>query len=253
MKVVLFSLFFLLAFPSQSSTLPGSNETYAVLIVGQDVGDYAPEVMDKIAYTFQSNGVKVYKFYFPNSDWNKIKAIADNCSYFVYSGHGCSMCGLDGEFGGLYINDFVMAKDFVEQIHFKRHPLVIIQNSCGAAGSSASDKGDIGFNEAKNRITDTALPYFLSGCGAYFANNWLSGTQEFLQSFLSGKSLKVASDEIFPGFLASPIQRSIANPKELAGKTISVRNEAGDIQIEYDFAYVGDPSFMKQQIKYPVK
>jgi len=253
MKVVLFSLFFLLAFPSQSSTLPGSNETYAVLIVGQDVGDYAPEVMDKIAYTFQSNGVKVYKFYFPNSDWNKIKAIADNCSYFVYSGHGCSMCGLDGEFGGLYINDFVMAKDFVEQIHFKRHPLVIIQNSCGAAGSSASDKGDIGFDEAKNRITDTALPYFLAGCGAYFANNWLSGTQEFLELFFSGKSLKAASDETLIWLLGPPNQRSISIPKELAGKTISIRNETNESTKEYDFAYVGDPGFMKQQIKSPVK
>jgi hypothetical protein len=253
MKWAVFYLYLFVIFQSWSETPPGINETYAVLILGQDVGDYAPGVMDEISSTFQAHGIKVYTFYFPNADLTKIKSYAENCSYFVYCGHGYANGGLDGEFGGIYINDFVMAADFVAEVHFKKHPLVIIQNSCGAAGTSAGDKKDIGFNEAKNRITDTALPYFMAGCGSYFASNWMNGSAQFLDHFLSGKSLQTATDETLKWLLDQSFNRTLSAPSALAGKTISIRYTKSKVPIEYNLAFVGDLGFKKQHIQINAK
>jgi hypothetical protein len=159
----------------------------AVLIVGNDAQNHAVEHLNSLSDVFRENGITVYKFYYPNARWEDIKAKAANCSFFIYTGHGFANGGFDGEFGGLFINDFVYAKDIAEELHFTNRPLIIYLNACGSHGTSAGDPNDIGVVEAHKRITDTALPFFMVGAGGYFATSGLiSG---FLTDFLSGKTL----------------------------------------------------------------
>jgi hypothetical protein len=96
----------------------------AVLIVGNDAQGHAVGHLNSLADIFQQNGITVYKFYYPNARWADIKTKAMNCSFFIYTGHGFGNGGLDGEFGGLYINDFVYASDIAQDIQFKNKPLM---------------------------------------------------------------------------------------------------------------------------------
>jgi hypothetical protein len=103
----IFTLFFTFVFGQQT---PLPNQKTAVLIVGNDAQSHAVGHLNSLATIFQANGIFVYKFYYPNARWSDIKAKANNCSFFIYTGHGFGNGGFDGEFGGLYINEFVMAK-----------------------------------------------------------------------------------------------------------------------------------------------
>jgi len=173
--------------------LPLSNQKTAVLILGNDAQAHARGHLDEIAKVFQTNGVFVYKFYFPNAKWKEIISKANSCSFFIYTGHGVENGGLDGEFGGLYINEFVMASDIVKDLSFQHKPLIIYLNACGSHGTSQDDPDDIGIREASNRVMDTALPFFMSGAGGYFATSGsLTGFFQtgFLQLFLDGTTLQ---------------------------------------------------------------
>jgi hypothetical protein len=170
---------------AQNTPLP--HQKTAILIIGNDAQDHAFGHMNALAELFQENGIYVYKFYFPNAHWADIKAKANNCSFFIYTGHGFANGGLDGEFGGLYINEFVLANDIVTDIQFKQKPLIIYLNACGSHGTSAGDPKDIGIAVASKRITDTALPFFMVGAGGYFATSGL--ITGFLKDFLSGTTL----------------------------------------------------------------
>jgi len=175
-----------------TQTLPLSNQKTALLILGNDAQPHARGHLEEIAKMFQKNGVYVYKFYFPNAKWNDIKSKANSCSFFIYTGHGVENGGLDGEFGGLYINEFVMASDIVKDLKFQNKPLIIYLNACGSHGTSQDDPDDIGIHEASNRVMDTALPFFISGAGGYFATSGsLTGFFQtgILLDFLNGTTL----------------------------------------------------------------
>ena len=187
---LLITMFYLTVTYAQKQPL--SNQKTAVLILGNDAQSHARGQLDEIAKVFQKNGVFVYKFYFPNAEWNDIISKANSCSFFIYSGHGVENGGLDGEFGGLYVNEFVMASDIVNDLNFENKPLIIYLNACGSHGTSQDDPDDIGIPEALNRVTDTALPFFISGAGGYFATSGsITGFFQtgFLQVFLDGTSL----------------------------------------------------------------
>lgn len=177
---------------SFAQKLPLSNQKTAVLILGNDAQSHARAHLDEIAKVFQTNGVFVYKFYFPNAKWRDIVSKANSCSFFIYTGHGVENGGLDGEFGGLYINEFVMASEIVKDIKFQNKPLIIYLNACGSHGTSQEDPDDIGIHEASNRVMDTALPFFMTGAGGYFATSGsITGffQKGFLQLFLDGTTL----------------------------------------------------------------
>jgi hypothetical protein len=214
------------------------NQKTAVLVVGNDVGEYANEQLDELAILFRSKNIFVYKFYYPNADWTKIKNAATTCSFFVYNGHGCSNCGLDGEYGGLYVNDFVKAELFTTELHFENSPLVVIQNSCGAAGSSASDDQSITYLEAKNRVTDSAIPYFISGAGAYFATNWMGGAFTFIEDFLVGQQLQEAYNKVAV-IEDKVITQVISSTNELNGNSICLGYSDGD----FNTAFIGQTGF----------
>ena len=242
----IFTLFFTFVF-GQKTPLP--NQKTAVLIVGNDAQSHAVGHLNSLATIFHANGIFVYKFYYPNARWSDIKAKANNCSFFIYTGHGFSNGGFDGEFGGLYINEFVMAKDIVDGIQFKYKPLIIYLNACGSHGTSAGDPADIGIAEANKRINDTALPFFMVGAGGYFATSSLiSG---FLENFLAGKSLNTCFRIHAEPWEEILINKQIVSKNALNSKYIGISSYAYDDKPNvrrYNTAYVGPLHYTLQSI-----
>ena len=221
---------------------PTTNQKTAILVVGNDASTCAKQQLDELAILFQSKNIFVYKFYYPNADWSKIKQAAINCSFFVYNGHGCSNCGLDGEFGGIYVNEFVTASMFTNELHFENSPLITIQNSCGAAGASASDVKSITYTEAKNRVSDSANPYFISNAGAYFATNWMDGAHTFLEEFLEGQNLEEAYKKAAL-WEEKIVNKVITSSDELNGKTICTGYSIRNNKNTFNTAFVGETGF----------
>ncbi len=218
----IFTLFFTFVF-GQKTPLP--NQKTAVLIVGNDAQSHAVGHLNSLATIFHANGIFVYKFYYPNARWSDIKAKANNCSFFIYTGHGFSNGGFDGEFGGLYIN------------------------ACGSHGTSAGDPADIGIAEANKRINDTALPFFMVGAGGYFATSSLiSG---FLENFLAGKSLNTCFRIHAEPWEEILINKQIVSKNALNSKYIGISSYAYDDKPNvrrYSTAYVGPLHYTLQSI-----
>lgn len=240
------TLFFTLLF-AQKTPLP--NQKTAILIVGNDAQSHAVGHLNSLATIFQANGIFVYKFYYPNARWSDIQAKANNCSFFIYTGHGFGNGGLDGAFGGLYINEFVMARDIVDGIQFKYKPLIIYLNACGSHGTSAGDPADIGIAEASKRISDTALPFFMVGAGGYFATSGL--ITGFLEDFLDGKSLnscfKIYAERWEEILINKPIvSKNALNTKYLGISSFSYFDESN--VRSYGTAYVGPLNYNLQSI-----
>jgi hypothetical protein len=162
----------------------------AVLIVGpqEDGTASAIESMNTMAALFKSHGVKVLCFYNKNADWNKIKEASKEANFFVYSGHGSTM-GEGGKTGGLCLTSMISSKEIINELKLKNNAVVIFKSVCGGAGSSADDNGDIGINEALQRVTDYAQPFFRIGASCYFANNVEDGCLLFLNKFFSGNGV----------------------------------------------------------------
>jgi hypothetical protein len=188
MKFLIYFFFILNAsfILSQVKTEPPIHS--AILIVGNDAQNHAVSQMDELAILLIQQGITVYKYYYPNTNWYQIADKAADCSFFIYAGHGFANGGLDGEYGGLYIKGHIFARDIIDDIQFKYQPLIIYLNACGSHGSSAGDPDDIGLAEANNRIIDTALPFFKVGAGGYFATN--EQIKGFLEDFFKGKPLE---------------------------------------------------------------
>lgn len=167
----------------------------AVLIVGhiEDATKKAIDEMDKMASLLKKNRVKVHTFYDAKADWEGIKKVAPNCSFFIYSGHGSSM-GLEGKTGGLCIKSTISTETMLKELRLRKNAMVLFQSVCRGAGSSAADDGDIGIKVAKERVSDYAQPFFKIGASAYYANNYGEGCYSFLENFLAGMALKKAFD-----------------------------------------------------------
>ncbi|MBU3713713.1 MAG: hypothetical protein FGM46_02055 [Ferruginibacter sp.] len=165
----------------------------AVLIVGhQEDGTMdAIRKMNKTAGILEQYGVNVYKFYDKDANWTAIKNIAPYCSFLVYSGHGSTL-GVDGNVGGLCLTSNISTATIINDLKLKHNALVIFKSVCNGSGSSAGDDYDIGISEAKKRVTHYAYPFFKSGAAAYYANNYVDGSDNFLVDFLTGMSLKNA-------------------------------------------------------------
>ena len=218
----------------------------AVLIVGNDAQNHAVGHLNSLADIFQQNGITVYKFYYPNARWADIKARAMNCSFFIYTGHGFGNGGLDGEFGGLYINDFVYASDIAQDIQFKNKPLIIYLNACGSHGTSAGDPKDIGIVEASKRVSDTALPFFMVGAGGYFATSGL--ITGFLKEFLGGANLTDCYKTYVGDWEDIVKHKPIVSANELNQLYIGISSSKYDNQVYYDNAYVGPLNFTVNSI-----
>ena len=207
----------------------------AVLIVGQDATDKAEELLDHLAELFIENHITPKKFYFPNADWTSIKKAALTTDFLIYCGHGCVSGGLTGEFGGMYINDFVSARMIVDELKFFHKPVIIYQQACGSAGSSAGDPDDIGVKLAGKRITDTATPFLISGAGAYFASNWLGGSYSFLKDFLAGMTLSDCFESNGSEWEDILMNSLITNNSDLEGLNLGIAGSGSGRKISITF------------------
>ena len=165
----------------------------ALLIVGkqEDGTKKAIDRMDILAQLFEKNGVQVFKFYDDKAVWEDIIKVSKDCSFLVYAGHG-SIMGKDGNAGGIYITRMISTKELLSTLKLKENALVLFKSVCRGAGSSAGDNGDIGIEEAKKRVTHYAYPFFEIGAAAYYASNYVTGIDDFLEDFFAGKTLKQA-------------------------------------------------------------
>jgi hypothetical protein len=163
----------------------------AVLIVGNTEKGTASSIMDMnaLALIFENRGIKVTKFYDKNTNWEAIKKAAKTASFFVYSGHGSTM-GINGETGGLCLNQMISTKQILEELQLKKNAVVLFKSVCGGAGSSAVDSNDIGIDEATTRVSDYAQPFFTIGAACYYADNYEDGIHQFLTHFLDGMTIE---------------------------------------------------------------
>jgi hypothetical protein len=216
----------------------------AVLIVGNDAQNHAVGHLNSLADIFKQNGITVYKFYYPNARWADIKAKAVNCSFFIYTGHGVANGGFDGEFGGLYVNEFVTAQNIIEDVQFKNKPLIIYLNACGSHGTSAGDPDNIGIVEAHKRITDTALPFFMIGAGGYFATS--GSITEFLQAFLKGVTLSECFKLQAEDWQKIVKHKPIVSSNALNQLYIGISSFTNGKEVYYGNAYVGPLNYSLQ-------
>ena len=219
----------------------------AVCIVGNDVDfDYETRT-EEIAQLFEANNVKVYRFYNGNNDWKQIKKAAENCTFFIYSGHGTNL-GLEGGYGGMVVDAFISARQIVNELKFKKDAIIVYQSACGSAGSSSGDQGDIGLKKARDRVVGTATPFLLAGAKAYYANNYIGGAKDFVSQILDGKTMSEAftmtteiwnrielHELLFDKHLPTTFHIGISSEKNW-NKTSSRRKG-------YHIAYVGLPNF----------
>lgn len=245
--LILLSFFHLLIYQVTAQT--STPLKTAVLIVGNDAQNHAVGHLNSLATIFQQNGVKVFKYYYPNAHWSDIKAKAASCSFFVYTGHGVSNGGWDG-FGGLYVNEFVTSQQIIEDIKFQNKPLIIYLNACGSHGSSAGDPNDIGTKEATKRVCDTALPYFMAGAGGYFATSgFITG---FLEDFLKGKALNVCFKEYVEDWEDIYVNQAIGTKNALYLKYLGISGFTIDDKTNarrYGTAFIGPTNFTVQSIQ----
>jgi hypothetical protein len=166
------------------------NKRVAVLIIGSEMDDLpsCERRMNEIAEFLETSNYRIEKFYHPNNAWEDIKKVAENASIFVYQGHG-TQSGIDGGYGGLVLDKYVSGKMIASELKFTKSPIVFFMSVCGGAGSSAGDGIDIGLSKAKQRVSGSSLPFFLSGATAYYANNYFGGVLRCLKFLHAEKNL----------------------------------------------------------------
>jgi hypothetical protein len=161
------------------------NPIKAVIIVGpvEEKTKGFIERMKKTEEFLKSKHVEIHAFYFPNTNWEDIKKAANDASIFIYSGHG----GYESILPGVSVSHEMIVKD----IKLRKNALVIMNHTCYAAGSSASDFGaDIGIEEAENRVSQYARTFFKAGAGCYYADNYYFAALRFLENFYDENNIK---------------------------------------------------------------
>ena len=173
--------------------------------------------------------------------------------------------GINGNTGGLCLNQMISTKQILEELQLKKNALVLFKSVCGGAGSSADDSKDIGIEEAATRVTDYAQPFFTIGAACYYADNYEDGIHQFLTHFLAGmtteecyiantqhdyvcreisqpfsldrkKQIAISSDQ--PGGMTT--QYVFNNGKTTYKKIPAFKN--------YDIAFVGNPEFTFEEL-----
>ena len=228
MKTITFLLIFIsLVFLGFSQNSAISTQKEAVLIVGDRAPAENKTRMEELAVILESHKYKVHRFYSPNNKWVDIKKAALNASFFIYNGHGTTL-GLDGGFGGLVINEFISAQRIVDELKFNRNPVVIYQSACGGAGSSEGDPTDIGVAEAAVRVSETAKPFLMVGASAYYANNYYSGVNTFLELFISGLTLGEVYQETATMWTSIEVNRTLNDPDLTSDFFLGVSSSGGE-------------------------
>lgn len=269
-KIILVFALFYISLSSKAITLAGFNysakvnlytQLEAILVVGNTESGTASSIkkMNEVALIFEKNKIKVTKFYNRNTNWEAIKTASKTASFFVYSGHGSTM-GINGNTGGLCLNKMITAEQILKELQLKKNAIVLFKSVCGGAGSSAVDFKDIGIEEATNRVTDYAQPFFTIGAACYYADNYDDGINLFLTEFLSGKTVgecyeittkdAMVFHEVAKPFIFDTIKQIAISSDQHEGTTTQYVFDNGTTTYKkipsfknYDIALVGNPRF----------
>jgi hypothetical protein len=131
-------------------------------------------------------------------------------------------------YGGLVVQEFVSAQQIKDELKFNRNPVVIYQFACGAAGTSETDKGEIGIREATKRVAETAKPFLKVGAGAYYADNYIGGVNNFLELFLSGKTIGDVYQETASEWCTIEVNRLLNDVDLNSNLSIEVSSSGGE-------------------------
>lgn len=142
---------------------------------------------DKIASQLTDYGVQVNKIYPPNDTWSDIVQASNGVQLFIYLGHGSN----NGKAGGLCLSEGIIASDTISSyLKIHKNALILMHHVCNAAGSSASDRGEIGVKTAITRIGDYAHPFIKIGAAGYYANNNSNSMIDFIDQFFRKNTIK---------------------------------------------------------------
>jgi len=217
----------------------------AVLLVGPIDGDYGPwttqekQNMELAAAELEANGVKVYRFYTPNNDWEQIKAAAEGAHFLFYRGHGVYWSPMPRPtVGGFALkNRFASADDIRNDLRLAPNAIVMLYG-CFTAGSSSIDSSSIDSKEAQRRVAQYSTPFFDIGAGGYFAN-WYGGAfQMYVRYLFQGMNLGEAYEAYFD-FNPATVERH-SHPEYL-DTAMWLDKDVWDGKTQYNNAFVGLP------------
>jgi hypothetical protein len=251
---------FLLLFASTVALFEAHGQTKRALIVNGDDGDLEPNQVSRILELLENEGYQVAYLTGPEAIWQNVKTQAQGVNIFIYSGHGSNQGYHDT--GGICLNErggIVSSYTLESEIQLARGALVVFKSVCGGAGSSASDRHDIGLYYARQRVSSYAQPFFKMGASAYYADNYSGGIENFLRVMLEGQTLQNAYQQIatkwnqiepevpMPGHPAmlvgvssnyTPGKHTVITTTNGVTKETVVTNYRS-----YDVAYAGNPNF----------
>ena len=236
----------------------------AIIIVGPSSkeGDMK-KIADqkKNAKYLRSLGVQVFEFYPPNDKWEAIVKASDGAHILIYSGHGSNQ-GINYEVGGLCLTKHIYhAQDIVNEFKLHKNAIILFNGVCNGAGSSASDNGDIGKEEALKRVGEYAFPFIKLNAGVYYANNYNSSWVDFFDCFFAKKTMKkiytkeatkyqkievckkYQYDEKFEIAVASKAGTGETRIRYSSTNNGAWKEEKYKDFKTYDIAYVGKPNF----------
>lgn len=208
----------------------------AIIIVGSVenlTGEFIVEQQKTAAY-LRSVGVRVFEFYHPHAKWNDIVKESEGAHIFIYAGHGTAsvLCLTDG---------IVYGSTIEKELKLHKNALVIFNHACESAGSSATDKGDIGKVEALRRVGDYAKPYVDLKAGAYFANNYYNCLPSFLNSFFQRTRMKDLYTQEATNYAKIEVVKKYNYDFQFEIGVSSNKDSKGIS--DYNVAYVGKPNY----------
>lgn len=172
----------------------------AVVVVGP-LGSATAREMDAAelaAKELEANGVTVYRFYTPNTDWNQIQAAANGAQFFIYHGHGIYWSNQPAPpVGGLGLDQKIYSNDDIRaSLHLAPNAIVMLY-ACFASGGSDTDTASISLSEARRRVAEYSSPYFDLGAGAYFANWYPDSFQMYIRYLFQGMTFGQAYQSFY--------------------------------------------------------
>jgi len=244
-------------------SLDSLKQLKAIIIVGpvsKEYDIYSINNQKKNAAYLRSIGIEVIEFYPPNDKWESIVKASEGAHILIYSGHGSNQ-GINYDAGGICLTEGIYhAQDILNEFKLHKNSLILFNSVCSAAGSSASDNGDIGKNEALKRVAEYAYPFYKLNAGGYYANNYGDCLIPFLNSFFINKKIKGIYTkeasvwnkiEVFKKYQYDQNYEISVSSRPGTGEMydrISYINDVKKVEKvrdskSYDVAYVGKPNF----------
>jgi hypothetical protein len=218
----------------------------AILLVGPIDGDDGSWTtaekrnMELAAQELEANGVEVYRFYTPNTSWERVKAAAEGAHFFFYRGDGVYWSPMPSPtVGGLALKNEFVSPDAIRRDLRLAPNAIVMMYACFSAGTASNDTGSISSQEAQRRVAQYSDPFFDVGASAYFANWYGNAFQMFVRYLFQGKTLGQAY-EAYSDFNRSSVER-YSHPNH-PGMAMWLDKDFWDGKTQYNHAFAGLPN-----------